>query len=155
MLNFILRIQSDLLCLENHRRWLSIRRNPADLLDTDIFSYCGYKLQNMRAALAGKIKDNGEPKWNRSLPHFLVWALEENVSGHPVPVQYFPHHLHCYELFVCGRLRRPGMETLARLPGGRVNLSLPHTSACARRRVYVRACAVGNYGRPNLTLWEV
>ena len=56
-----------------------------------------------------------------------------NGCGHQVPMQHFPHHLHCYELFVCGVLRRAEMETLLRLPEGCVNLSLslsPSFSIC-------------------------
>lgn len=78
----------------------------------------------MRATLSGKIKDNGGLEWSGDVSHFLVCALEENGCGHHVPVQYFPHHLHCYVLFVCSMLRRAEMETLLRLPEGCANLSL-------------------------------
>lgn len=101
----------------------------------------------MRATLAGKIKDNGRLEQNGEVSHFLVWALEEDVSGHPVPMQYFPHHLHCYELFVCGMLRRAEMETLCQKDVW-ISLSLPlsHFCVCVRVCLCVRAC----YGE----LWQ-
>lgn len=60
--------------------------------------------------------------------------------------QHFPHHLHCYELFVCGSLKRAEMETLLPLPERCVSppppspLSLSHFCVCVRVLAYVYAC---------------
>lgn len=142
MLHLFYQIWNDPHCQKYNLRWLSICCNPPDLIGTDIFSCCGYKLKIWELFSLVRLKIMGGLEWSGDDSHFFVWASEENGSGHQVPMQHFPHHLHCYELFVCGMLKRAEMETPLWLPEDVwISLSLSLVSLlCVCVSAFVSVC---------------